>query len=288
MDEPAWAGVDDGRKKIGGAKLSRMQVWYERSHIVLELLRLGYPVVQSDGDALILQNPFFELNSYKPEIDIIFSRGNARAGTQGRGTGVCMGFVSYRPTPGAHGFLDAVQKDMKLKSDVDQGIANGFLGRKTRDKDKYNTEPFYGVWNDTMHWVQIPQTRVARHGGLELADRVGDKIDLHVFHPADEGWRLPFKHLPQILPENLWNKPTNQSEEIKKICNAGRWSERTQFSVNDQKTLACCGLWMLKDGWETELRKSGETFDQWLARVSHLEVAKKYKFEQGKKAYLEP
>lgn len=37
-----------------------MQVWFERSRLVRHLLVLGYNVVQSDGDALWLQNPMYE------------------------------------------------------------------------------------------------------------------------------------------------------------------------------------------------------------------------------------
>lgn len=112
----------------GGNKFKRMQVWYERSFIVMELLRLGYNVVQSDGDALWLQNPMHEFDELLESYDVIFSRGNARSGFKGRGTGVCMGLVMYKASEGAIGFLQDIINRMPVANDVDQGIANTFVG----------------------------------------------------------------------------------------------------------------------------------------------------------------
>jgi hypothetical protein len=152
--------------KGGGNKLKRMQVWYERSRLVRDLLNLGHTVVQSDGDALWLQNPLFELAALPPNVDVAFSRGNARAGTGGRGTGVCMGFVMYRPTFGAVAFLQDILDRMLEVYDVDQGIANSFVGGSrglNRDKDKYNTGVFFGQYKSTR-WAQLPQVHAfTRH-----------------------------------------------------------------------------------------------------------------------------
>lgn len=46
-----------------------------RAQVILQLLKLGYNVVQSDGDALWLQNPLFEFRALLKEKDVIFSRG---------------------------------------------------------------------------------------------------------------------------------------------------------------------------------------------------------------------
>eukprot|EP00040_Diaphanoeca_grandis_P044025 m.269795 g.269795 ORF g.269795 m.269795 type:complete len:304 (-) comp86337_c0_seq1:34-945(-) len=287
-EEPDWAGVKTGKKRISANKLSRMQVWYERAQIVLQLVALGYNVVQSDGDALWLQNPLFELDSIQPEIDVVFSRGNARAGVKGRGTGVCMGFVLYRATIGSQLFLSAVLKRMKEVSDVDQGIANTFIGGSrgsNRDKDMYNPELWYGQFQDTK-WVQLPQTRYARHAGKGLVT-VKDQVDLHIFHPADEGWTLPFSFLPQVLPDELSKRPENRSLQVKGICNSGRWYERMGFSERDQNVLACCGYWMMKAGWDKDPLRTNEPFLQWLERNSHLTTSKQLMQRLAKKAYMQ-
>eukprot|EP00035_Acanthoeca_spectabilis_P039727 m.64505 g.64505 ORF g.64505 m.64505 type:complete len:462 (+) comp9723_c0_seq2:168-1553(+) len=269
-------------------KFRRMQVWYQRSRIIRDLLILGYTVVQSDGDALWLQNPMFELHALPSRVDIAFSRGNARAGKAGRGTGVCMGFVMYRPKPGAIAFVQDLLDRMMEVYDVDQGIANSFVGGprgQNRDTDKYNASLFFGSYKNTT-WVQLPQTRYARHGGRGLVS-VEDSVDLHVFHPADEGWALPFKFLPRILPPNISTRPKNESEEVKVVCQAGRWFERMGYSERDQRILDCCGLWMLKESWQADPRRSSESFSKWINRNSHIELAKKFKKAQGKPAYKE-
>jgi hypothetical protein len=270
-------------------KYRRMQVWYERSRLIRDLLTLGYVVVQSDGDALWLQNPLFELTTLPADVDVAFSRGNARAGKGGRGTGVCMGFVMYRPKPGAISFIQALLDRMMQVYDVDQGIANAFIGGsrgRNRDTDKYNTSLFFGWYEDTR-WVQLPQTRYARHAGLGLVT-VAAHVDLHVFHPADEGWRLPFQFIPKILPANFSLRPANESEEVKTVCQSGRWFERMGYSERDQRILACCGLWMMKTGWDSDLRLPNEQFAAWLRRNSYIKLAQQFKLQSGKRAYHEP
>lgn len=160
-----------------------MQVWYGRSFIVYQLLVLGYNVIQSDGDALWLQNPMHEFNHLLKSYDMVLSRGNARAGSKGRGTGVCMGLVLYKSSPGGIEFLHDILVRMPVVNDVDQGIANHFLGcsrGSCRDKDKYNPEIWTGEYK-TAKWAQVPQTRYARHGGAGLL-QVADRMDLHVRH----------------------------------------------------------------------------------------------------------
>ena len=128
------------------------KVWYERSFIVWQLLQLGYNVVQSDGDALWLQNPLYEFSELIKTSDVIFSRGNARAGDRGRGTGVCMGLVMYKSSAGAIDFLHDILERMPVANDVDQGIANSFVGGSrglNRDKNKYNPEYWRGVYKNT-------------------------------------------------------------------------------------------------------------------------------------------
>jgi len=127
--------------------------------------------------------------------------GNARAGAKGRGTGICMGLVLYKASPGGIEFLHDILERMPIANDVDQGIANTFLGCSRgacRDKDKYNPEIWTGEYKSAK-WAQVPQTRYARHGGAGLLT-VADRVDLHVFHPTDEvGWACgtPLRHPPR-------------------------------------------------------------------------------------------
>ena len=265
-----WAGKSNNKHK-------RITVWYERSGVILQLLQLGYNVIQSDGDALWLQNPLPELKSLPDHVDIAFSRGNARAGKAGRGTGVCMGFVSYRPTPGAKSFLRDVMGRMVVGNDVDQGIANALIGGsrgRNRDRDPVNASLWYGQYKNTS-WVHLPQTRYTRHAGRQL-NKVADHVNLHVFHPADEGWTLPFKFLPQILPDSLSERPTNRSREVKEVCRSGRWFERMGYSEKDQRILRCCGFWMLKDSWNTAPPlPAGTPFVNWLEQNSYMAEARR-------------
>jgi hypothetical protein len=270
----------------GGNKFKRMQVWYERSFIVMELLKMGYNVIQSDGDALWLQNPMHEFMDIMKNHDIIFSRGNARSGNKGRGTGVCMGLVMYKASHGAVAFLQDVTDRMPIANDVDQGIANTFIGGSrglNRDKDKHNPEVWTGTYKDTK-WAQVPQTRYTRHGGAGLL-AVDRFVDLHVFHPTDEGWLLPYRYLPQILPDHLFVKPANMSVPVKEVCKSGHWFERMGYSERDQNILACCGLWMMKENWQETFLNPGETFKGWLERTSHLKEARKYRASHPKMAF---
>lgn len=78
--------------------------------------------------------------------------GNARVGDKGRGTGVCMGLVMYKASPGAIGFLTDVLTQMPVANDVDQGIANAFVGGPRgshRDRNKYNPTLWNGTYKDT-------------------------------------------------------------------------------------------------------------------------------------------
>ena len=80
--------------------------------------------------------------------------GNARAGNKGRGTGVCMGLVMYKSSPGGIGFLHDILERMPVVNDVDQGIANHFLGGSRgsqRDTDKYNAEIWTGQYKETKY-----------------------------------------------------------------------------------------------------------------------------------------
>eukprot|EP00039_Didymoeca_costata_P006681 m.92347 g.92347 ORF g.92347 m.92347 type:complete len:434 (+) comp13348_c0_seq1:47-1348(+) len=264
----------------------RMQVWFERSYLILQLLTLGYNVVQSDGDALWLQNPMFELESLAKDRDVIFSRGNARAGKKGRGTGVCMGFVMYKASSGAKEFLLEVLEKMVKSNDVDQGVANSFVGGSrgmARDKDKTNPHYWFGEYKN-MRWVQLPQTRYTRHAGAAL-NTVTAEVNLHVFHPTDEGWTLPYNMLPKVLPDKLVQKPENTSETVKNICHSGGWFERMGYSERDQRILKCCGLWMLKENWLQTPVEAGTTFEQWLISASYLKEGREL---PKKHAYLEP
>lgn len=178
---------------------------------------------------------------------------------------------------------------MKVRKDVDQGIANSFLNGprgKWRDKNKVNPELFGGYYQDTK-WVQIPQTRIARHAGKDLL-KVADKVDLHVFHPTDEGWTLPFSMLPEVLPDSYSRRPTNRSMTVKEGCHSGHWFERMGFSDRDIDILKCCGYWMLKDDWGTRLREAEESFESWLIKVSYLSEGRSHFKLLGKKAYKEP
>jgi hypothetical protein len=135
-------------------------------------------------------------------------------------------------------------------------------------------------------WVQVPQARYARHAGVGLTT-VEDHVDLHVFHPTDEGWLLPFRYLPTILPTDLWKQPTNASMPVKDVCHSGHWFERMGYSERDQSILACCGFWMLVDGWMDKLAEKDEVFESWLLRVSHLQRLRDFKKASSKLAYME-
>ena len=143
-------------------------------------------------------------------------------------------------------------------------------------------------WVAVQRWVQVPQVRYARHAGAGLKTVEGD-VDLHVFHPTDEGWLLPFRYIPTILPLDLWEQPANVSEPVKTICHSGRWFERMGYSERDQKILACCGLWMMKEGWQDlEVVQNGN-FENWLLEASHLQSLRDYKRETfTKRAHHEP
>ena len=67
--------------------------------------------------------------------------------------------------------------------------------------------------------------RYARHAGNGL-NSVASHVDIHVFHPADEGWKLPFRFLPLVLPTNFSQRPQDELLEIKTVCQSGRWFER--------------------------------------------------------------
>ena len=109
-----------------------------------------------------------------------------------------------------------------------------------------------------------------------------------VFHPTDEGWFLPFKFLPRILPDEISKPPANTSETIKTICKTGHWFERMGYSERDQNIQKCCGFWLMKEGWDTTPLKSGDTFEDWLQSVSHLQAARKMFKVMGKLAYMQP
>ena len=130
--------------------------------------------------------------------------------------------------------------------------------------------------------------RYARHGGAGL-ETVEEHVDLHVFHPTDEGWLLPFRYIPTILPLDLWTQPINVSEPVKTICRSGRWFERMGYSERDQNILACCGLWLMKEGWNELEVVPGRDFEHWLLQASHLQRLREYKRETFTKlAHREP
>ena len=117
---------------------------------------------------------------------------------------------------------------------------------------------------------------------------VEDEVDLHVFHPTDEGWKLPFRYLPTILPDDLWVHPANTSMPVKDICHSGGWFDRLGYSDKDQRIAACCGFWMLIDGWMDMPAETDEAFESWLLRVSHLQRLRDFKKILAKRAYMEP
>jgi hypothetical protein len=64
-----------------------------------------------------------------------------------------MGLVMYKASPGAIQFLQDVVERMTVVSDVDQGIANSFLGGSrglNRDKDVNNPSYWNGKYKDTV------------------------------------------------------------------------------------------------------------------------------------------
>jgi hypothetical protein len=63
-----------------------------------------------------------------------------------------------------------------------------------------------------------------------------------------------------------------------------------RYSERDQKILACCGLWLMREGWDSEsnVRVQGEPFSLWLERNSFVHLARQFMARSKKKAHLEP
>jgi len=63
-----------------------------------------------------------------------------------------MGMVMYKASPGGLSFLEDILERMPVVNDVDQGIANHFVGGsrgKARDHDKYNPNYWRGQYGQT-------------------------------------------------------------------------------------------------------------------------------------------
>jgi hypothetical protein len=72
-----------------------------------------------------------------------------------------------------------------------------------------------------------------RHAGYDFYRMDHTQIDVKIFHPADEGWTLAFKYLPQILPDHLNTVTASPEDSIKTSCKSPGWFDRLSFSDHD-------------------------------------------------------
>lgn len=220
------------------------------------LLQLGYTVLHSDADALWFKDPLHELDSLvQAGHDLVFSRGNAAGGgNAGHGVGVCGGFYYASPTPGAVAFFADVLMAMHMRNMPDQPAMNSLLWLKGqgRSPDMMNPDPWFGVaQNGTVRFVLLPQSRYARHAGIKLATEsdADGSVDLHIFHPVDEGYTIPlallprFPNAPRKGEEGGAVLPSNTT--FKEHCGVGRWFEKVVFRTREQEVQKCAGLWLL-------------------------------------------
>ena len=98
----------------------------------------------------------------------------------------------------------------------------------------------------------LPQVRYARHAGMKLVTETDagagrTPVDIHIFHPVDEGYAIPLTLLPRFAPrkgeENGATLPSNAT--FKEHCGVGRWFEKVVFRTREQEVQQCAGLWLL-------------------------------------------
>jgi hypothetical protein len=163
--------------------------------------------VHSDADALWFKNPITELDGLVAMgNDLVFSRGNAASGrASGHGTGVCMGFFMAAPTKGSIETITDALKVMHQKNMPDQPAVISILWPRGegRSPDALNPDTWFGKTREKTEFVTkfalLPQTRYARHVGVNLNSFPPGIVDLHIFHSVDEGYQIPFTYLPDLL-----------------------------------------------------------------------------------------
>lgn len=244
-----------------------MHVWFERIRAVQHLLQLGYTVVHSDADALWFKDPLPELDGLaKSGHDLVFSRGNAAGGKNaGHGLGVCGGFYYARPSPGSVAFFKDVLYAMHMKNMPDQPAMNSILWANGigRSREMMDPDPWFGVvtggsnnedpGKTATRFALLPQVRYARHAGVKLVTEVdsgadASPVDIHVFHPVDEGYAVPLSLLPRFAPRKGEEDGAvlAPNATYKEHCGVGRWFEKVVFRTREQEVLQCAGLWLLR------------------------------------------
>lgn len=275
-------------------------VWVKRTKVMKYLLFLGYDVIQTDSDAIWLNNPVPLFRKIVANNDVLFSRGKLDGENPGTGIGICMGFVYYRATQNTLRLLGELLKVMKENFWPDQGSINSFIwgpNRENKDGDPYAVELVQHKYSDYLTFALIPQTVVARHIGKVLMTIPAEKIHLAVFHPVVMGWDLPFYCIPRMFPPEMYQKVTQHeywdAESIARKCNPGGWYPREVYHRHSMEALMCLGVWLIKDrnlfinlpnqDWleingEVEKKNVGSRFDfdTWLEENSYLTVVRNY------------
>jgi hypothetical protein len=170
-------------------------------------------------------------------------------GCGGSGVKACMGFYYVVGTPGTAAVFENLLHTMKERNMPDEPAANSILWFQGlgRSRDVLDPDPWFGtVYNSTVKFALLPQSRYQRHAGIQLASLPPGTVDLHMFHPVDEGYAVPFTLLPRFGLRKGEPETTLQSNAtMKEHCGIGKWFEKTVFRTREQDVQICAGLWLL-------------------------------------------
>jgi hypothetical protein len=186
-----------------------------------------------------------------------------------------MGFYYAVGTPETAAVFETLLHVMKDKNMPDEPAANSLLWFQGlgRSRDLLDPDPWFGtVYETKVKFVLLPQSRYQRHAGIQLANLPPGTVDVHLFHPVDEGYAVPFALLPQFAPRK--GEPEISiaaNATMKAHCGIGKWFEKTVFRTREQDIQKCAGLWLLgsvykygnKAHWPA--LADGEDWFDWLA-----------------------
>ncbi len=224
---------------IPDTKQAFNRIWLVRGQVAKDLLASGFDVLMSDSDALWLRNPFYDIEYYLINSDIVGTRATFPEDVQSLlGATLCMGFVYIKASTQILTLWDELIDHMvKLPNPDDQKIINNIMVKmKIKFPNRLQYQKSFTV--DQGHFLIYKQL-----------------ISVTIL-PQNSYRRICFpKYLRQILANTtiLHCVTKAKSQEIKRIAGAKY------------------GLWLLNESALSDPGfgfKTSANFDSFIANLS--------------------